>query len=245
MSERIAAHSAAPDRATTAHGTVTVSITDRPEVSGMDRRTFLPALMFPNSGNIGLPTCLFAFGEQGLALAVSFFAMMIMLQFTVGIGIASGRVSLRTIITAPVLYAVAAAPFAMEEGRIRTVGAMAHLVGRVVAKLDELKLRFTDQFAKFSDLGDPNFDDFPSSDPFATPFEPSNVITRPSKMNDDEDIVYQLGFIEAQAVKQQLKAESKGMKYELKGQDAKKNALLFPGQKAKKKNVETLAYPPP
>lgn len=79
------------------------------KVSGMDRRTFLPALMFPNSGNIGLPTCLFAFGEQGLALAVSFFAMMIMLQFTVGIGIASGRVSLRTIVTAPVLYAVAAA----------------------------------------------------------------------------------------------------------------------------------------
>ncbi len=56
--------------------------------------------------------------------------------------------------------------------------------------LDTIKLRFTDQFAKFSDLGDPNFDSFPSSDPFAAPFEPSNVITRPSKMNDDEDIPF-------------------------------------------------------
>ena len=32
--------------------------------------------------------------------------------------------------------------------------------------LDTVKLRFTDKFAKFSDLGDPNFDDFPSADPF-------------------------------------------------------------------------------
>ena len=56
--------------------------------------------------------------------------------------------------------------------------------------LDTIKLRFTDRFAKFSDLGDPNFDDFPSSDPFAPNYEPSNVITRPSKMNDDEDIPF-------------------------------------------------------
>ncbi len=56
--------------------------------------------------------------------------------------------------------------------------------------LETIKLRFTDQFAKFSDLGDPNFDAFPSSDPFAAPFEPASVITRPSKMNDDEDIPF-------------------------------------------------------
>ncbi|MCB0521225.1 MAG: replicative DNA helicase [Lewinellaceae bacterium] len=56
--------------------------------------------------------------------------------------------------------------------------------------LDTVKLRFTDQFAKFSDLEDVNFDGFPSSDPFAAPFEPSNVITRPSKMNDEEDIPF-------------------------------------------------------
>lgn len=56
--------------------------------------------------------------------------------------------------------------------------------------LDTVKLRFTDQFAKFTDLGDPNFDDFPTSDPFNTPLGPTNVITRPSKMNDDEDIPF-------------------------------------------------------
>ena len=78
-------------------------------LSGMDRPTFLPALMFPNSGNMGLPICLFAFGEHGLALAVSFFAVMVILQFTVGVAIAAGRASLRMVLTSPVLYAVAAA----------------------------------------------------------------------------------------------------------------------------------------
>jgi len=76
---------------------------------GMDRRTYLPALMFPNAGNMGLPICLFAFGDQGLALAVSFFAMMVILQVTVGVAITAGRASLRMLLTSPVLYAVAAA----------------------------------------------------------------------------------------------------------------------------------------
>ena len=56
--------------------------------------------------------------------------------------------------------------------------------------LDTVKLRFTDQFAKFGDLEDSSFDSFPSSDPFATPFQPSKVMTVPSKMNDDEDIPF-------------------------------------------------------
>lgn len=75
----------------------------------LDRPTFLPALMFPNAGNMGLPICLFTFGDRGLALAVSCFAAMVILQFTLGVGIAAGRVSLRMVATSPVLYAVLAA----------------------------------------------------------------------------------------------------------------------------------------
>jgi replicative DNA helicase len=56
--------------------------------------------------------------------------------------------------------------------------------------LDTVKLRWVDQFAKFTDPGDMHFGDFPSSDPFAAPFEPADIITRPSKMNDDEDIPF-------------------------------------------------------
>lgn len=57
--------------------------------------------------------------------------------------------------------------------------------------LDTVKLRFTDQFARFSNLDDLNFDDLPG-DTFEKPFVPANmnVITRPSRMNDDEDIPF-------------------------------------------------------
>lgn len=71
---------------------------------------------------------------------------------------------------------------------------------------------------------------------------------KPERANEENgNLVYQGEVLKVQkmeGVKQQLKNERQGIKYELK-QDAKKNALLFPGQKEKKKNVETLAYPPP
>jgi len=69
--------------------------------------SFLPALMFPNTGNMGLPLCLFAFGEAGLAFAIIIFALTATLQFTVGIAIVSGSFSLKRFATMPILYAVA------------------------------------------------------------------------------------------------------------------------------------------
>lgn len=53
--------------------------------------------------------------------------------------------------------------------------------------LDNIRLRFQEEFARFGDLDDPDFSDLPS-DTFENP-QP-NVITRPSKMNDDEDIPF-------------------------------------------------------
>lgn len=70
---------------------------------------YLPALIFGNSGNMGLPLCLFAFGEHGLALAIAFFVVSALLNFTVGVAIASGRASLGALLRTPVLWAVAVA----------------------------------------------------------------------------------------------------------------------------------------
>lgn len=53
--------------------------------SGLKVTTFLPSLLFPNCGNMGLPLCLFAFGEQGLALALGYFLVMMLGHFSVGI----------------------------------------------------------------------------------------------------------------------------------------------------------------
>ncbi|EWY37221.1 permease [Skermanella stibiiresistens SB22] len=72
-------------------------------------RVYIPALSFPNCGNLGLPICLFAFGERGLSLGVMFFAAMAVGQFTIGPAIAAGRFNLKRLISTPVIYSVALA----------------------------------------------------------------------------------------------------------------------------------------
>ncbi len=47
--------------------------------------TYLPPLIFPNNGNMGLPLCLFAYGQTGLALALGSFMVMVVATFTVGL----------------------------------------------------------------------------------------------------------------------------------------------------------------
>jgi replicative DNA helicase len=49
--------------------------------------------------------------------------------------------------------------------------------------LDTIKLKFTDQFARFENLGDPAFAGL--TDPLTGPFTPS-IITKPSRMNDED-----------------------------------------------------------
>ncbi len=77
--------------------------------AGQPLKVYLPALTFPNSGNIGIPLCLFAFGDEGLALSVSFFSVMALTQFTLGIGIAAGKMSVRDVVGNPVLWSAAIA----------------------------------------------------------------------------------------------------------------------------------------
>jgi len=72
-------------------------------------RVYLPSLVFPNMGNMGLPVCLFAFGDAGLALGTIYFAVTSICQFTFGPAIASGRFHLGTVLKVPFIYAVIAA----------------------------------------------------------------------------------------------------------------------------------------
>jgi hypothetical protein len=76
-------------------------------------RVYLPALSFPNCGNLGLPICLFAFGQEGLSLGVMFFAAMAIGQFTIGPAVAAGKFSLQQLVRTPVLYSVALALLVM------------------------------------------------------------------------------------------------------------------------------------
>lgn len=75
---------------------------------GLPQRSFLPALTLGNTGNLGLPLCLFAFGEEGLGLAVAIYVTNSLLQFTF-VPMLHSRVSaLRTLATTPMLYGAVA-----------------------------------------------------------------------------------------------------------------------------------------
>ncbi|TCP61595.1 hypothetical protein EV663_10446 [Rhodovulum bhavnagarense] len=56
----------------------------------LDRRTYLAPIVFGNTGNMGLPLALFAFGEAGLGYAVVVFAVMAIFSFTFGVWLVSG-----------------------------------------------------------------------------------------------------------------------------------------------------------
>lgn len=56
---------------------------------GGDVRALLSPIVFPNTGNMGLPLCLFAFGEEGLALAVAFFMVQMTTLMTFGVAMMS------------------------------------------------------------------------------------------------------------------------------------------------------------
>jgi len=67
--------------------------------------TFMPSLLFGNIGNMGLPLCLFAFGQTGLALALAIFLLSFSLHMSLGIAIVAGRGNLASLLRQPVLWA--------------------------------------------------------------------------------------------------------------------------------------------
>ncbi len=68
-------------------------------------KTFVPPMMFSNSGNMGLPLALFAFGEQALPAAVVLFIVENFLHFSVGMRIMDTRASLLAILRMPMVLA--------------------------------------------------------------------------------------------------------------------------------------------
>ena len=72
---------------------------------GLDRPTYLAPLIFGNTGNLGLPLALFAFGQEGLGYAVVIFAVMAVMAFTFGIWLVSGGGSLLKAVQEPMVSA--------------------------------------------------------------------------------------------------------------------------------------------
>jgi malate permease and related proteins len=79
------------------------------KLAGLPLRTYLPSIMFANSGNLGLPLAFFAFGDAGLALGIAIFAVNSVVQMTLGPLIVSGEASAGRVAKTPVIWAVALA----------------------------------------------------------------------------------------------------------------------------------------
>jgi len=77
-------------------------------LAGHDVRAYLPSLVFPNVGNMGLPVCMLAFGDEGLALALAFFMVLSVAHFPVGMLLAGGKQAggITGLFKMPILYAI-------------------------------------------------------------------------------------------------------------------------------------------
>jgi malate permease and related proteins len=71
----------------------------------LEIRTYLSPLVFGNTGNLGLPIALFAFGDEGLGYAVVVFAVMAVLNFTIGLWLVTGGGNLLKVLYEPLLGA--------------------------------------------------------------------------------------------------------------------------------------------
>ena len=76
------------------------------KVFGGSLRSFLPGLMLPNSGNMGLPLVVLAFGEEGMRLGISYFFVVALFQHSVGLSITAGSIRLKSLAQQPLIYAV-------------------------------------------------------------------------------------------------------------------------------------------
>ena len=66
----------------------------------------LPPLAMPNTGNMGLPICLFAYGSQGLGVSAAISALIILCHFTLGVFLAARKFSFDIIFKSPPFYAI-------------------------------------------------------------------------------------------------------------------------------------------
>ena len=66
----------------------------------------LPPFFLPNTGNMGIPLCLFAYGTLGMGVAAAISSLVVLLHFTANIFLASRKFDIKIILKSPSSYAV-------------------------------------------------------------------------------------------------------------------------------------------
>ena len=73
----------------------------------------LPPLILPNTGNMGVPICLFAYGSEGLGVSASIASLIIFFHFTVGVFLADRKFNLHIILKNPPFYSIIFSAFVL------------------------------------------------------------------------------------------------------------------------------------
>lgn len=115
------------------------------KATGMSIRTYLNPVAFANTGNMGLPLCLLAFGEEGLALGIAYFVVNVILLLTVGIAVASNEYNFKDVIKRPFVYAVlAAAAFHVADAEVpKAILSTTKLLGNISIPLMLITLGYS------------------------------------------------------------------------------------------------------
>ena len=66
----------------------------------------LPPLILPNTGNMGIPICLFAYGNAGLGVASAIASVIILLHFTLGVFLAKKSFSIKVLVKNAPIYSI-------------------------------------------------------------------------------------------------------------------------------------------
>ena len=66
----------------------------------------LPPFIMPNTGNMGLPICLFAYGSEGLGVAAAISALIILSHFTLGVFLADRKFNINVVLKSPAFYTI-------------------------------------------------------------------------------------------------------------------------------------------
>ncbi|WP_148716989.1 AEC family transporter [Chitinolyticbacter meiyuanensis] len=76
------------------------------QLAGYPWRAFVPAMMFTNTGNIGLPLMLLAFGAAAFPGVVAIFVLVTLLHFTLGVRLLNPGASLSMLLRVPMVWAL-------------------------------------------------------------------------------------------------------------------------------------------
>ena len=66
----------------------------------------LPPFILPNTGNMGIPICLFAYGTSGMGIAAAISSVIVLLHFTLNIFLASKKFDILVIFKSPSFYVI-------------------------------------------------------------------------------------------------------------------------------------------